>query len=71
MTHITQFTFDKAQYKVQDSEGNSVTLIMNYAGNSYEVEGIENELVRQIALDLLAKKHAANFAHKFESYEVE
>lgn len=71
MQKITQFLFDRAQYQLTDSEGHTVLLKMNYAGNSYEIEGGESRVAERVAESLLAKKHAVDFSYKFTEYEVE
>ena len=71
MKQIIKFTFDKAQYVLEDNEGQTVRLKMNYADNSYEIEGGESEIARRVAIDLLKKKHAVNFAYKFAEYTLE
>lgn len=70
MKTITKFNFDQAQYIVEDNQGNRFVLKMNYAANSYEIEGGTSELAENIAADLLKKKHAVNFAYKFSRYKL-
>lgn len=63
---INAFFFDKAQYKVSDSFGNTVVLKVDYWNNSYELIGkLEKSAMEEInifAKSILRRKHAVNFA---------
>ena len=64
MTHIKHFYLQQAQYQV--GIGNSVvTLHLDYAGNTYLIDGPQVSRVKRIARQLLNKKHGVNFAYKF------
>lgn len=71
MVKIKKFIFDEAHYLLEDERGNQIRLNMYYAENRFEIEGIQSELAEKIAVDLLKKKHAVNFADKFAEYEIE
>jgi hypothetical protein len=64
MTHITHFYLQQAHYQIGIGE-RVVTLHLDYAGNTYSIEGPQVRSVKQIARQLLAKKHGVNFAYKF------
>lgn len=64
MNKITKFYLNHAVYEV-GVEGTEAVLLLNYAGNTYEVVGDQSEEARVIAEYLLAQKHAINFAEKF------
>jgi len=64
---VKTFVFDKAQYRVSDSSGNTGLLQINYANNPYEMSGamLDKPAVAEIRLfaeDLLRRKHGRNFA---------
>lgn len=64
MNQVNKFYLKQAVYQVE-VDGNEAALLMDYAGNKYEVVGRESEKVREIAKMLLSKKHGVNFAYKF------
>lgn len=64
MNTINQFYLKHAVYQVQ-IDGREIALLLNYAENSYELVGAKHERIEEIAKMLLAKKHAVNFAYKF------
>ncbi len=64
--------FNKAQYFVGDGNGCELILEIDYFNNKYLIIGaksvnvnVENE-ARQIAMNLLNRKHGKNFARKFK-----
>lgn len=64
---IKKFIFDKAQYQVSDSYGNSGLLQVDYKRNSYKLVGavLEENAEAEIKLfaqELLERKHGKNFA---------
>ncbi len=68
---IEKFYFNKAEYFVEDEQGNRAKLVMDYWGNSYKIEavsGLVNEEtaseLNELAKDLLSRKHGKNFAEK-------
>lgn len=66
MSDITKFYLKHAVYEVGIG-AKSVTLLLNYGGNTYEVVGGSNKgKVGEIARLLLSKKHNVNFAYKFD-----
>lgn len=64
MNQVNKFFLRQAIYQVEVG-GSEMLLKLDYAGNSYEVEGQETRLVREIAREMLGKKHGVNFAYKF------
>lgn len=66
MNKVSKFYLKQAVYQIE-VEGQSGVILVNYGGNSYETVGISQELVDDIASQLLAKKHGVNFAYKFSA----
>jgi hypothetical protein len=64
MKRINKFYLKQAVYQLEIS-GSEIALLLDYAGNRYEVIGEKHERVDEIALALLKKKHGVNFADKF------
>jgi hypothetical protein len=64
MNTINKFYLKHAVYLVE-VDGLEAALLLNYANNSYEMVGNKHERIEDIAKMLLSKKHAINFAYKF------
>jgi hypothetical protein len=64
MNQVNKFYLKQAVYQVE-VDGHEGVILVNYGGNSYETVGIDHKKVEVIAAQLLAKKHAVNFAYKF------
>ncbi len=64
MSTINKFYLKHAVYLVEVG-GLEAALLLNYANNSYEMAGSKHERIDEIAKMLLSKKHAINFAYKF------
>ncbi len=65
MNKITKFYIKNAVYEVELS-GEMRALIVNYGTNTHEIVGKPSQRLDHIAAQLLAKKHAVNFAYKFD-----
>lgn len=65
MQKINKFYLQQAVYRIE-VEGLELALLLDYAGNKYEVIGGESDRVGEIAELLLSKKHNVNFAYKFD-----
>lgn len=65
MNKVTKFYLYNAEYYVE-IDGEEAKLLLNYKDNAYKVLGKENERMRDIARQLLSKKHGVNFAYKFD-----
>lgn len=73
---LKSFYLEKAKYKISDSRGNQINLVINYWDGGYEIKYLKvtsldtleyiNKKAKQIALKLLGKKHRVNFAYKFK-----
>ena len=70
-SRIAQFLFDFAQYRIDGDSGDTVTLRVNYAANTYDIvseKGSTDESFRReikaLAAHLLKRKHGVNFADK-------
>ncbi len=64
MNQINKFYLKHAVYQVE-VDGVEVALLIDYAGNKYEVVGKESPKIGEIARLMLGKKHNVNFAYKF------
>lgn len=64
MKQIKKFYLKQAVYQLEVA-GSQVALLMDYAGNKYEVIGKKSARIDEIATALLQKKHGVNFAYKF------
>lgn len=64
MNQVNKFYLKQAIYQVEVDK-KEVALLLDYAGNKYEILGGENKKVEEIAQTLLNKKHGVNFAYKF------
>lgn len=72
MTHlknVQKFTFDLAQYRVDDGNGGTLLLRVDYKNNNYSIEGSpRHKALRrdaaEIARNLLKRKHGVNFAER-------
>jgi RNA 3'-terminal phosphate cyclase len=68
---IKKFEFDSAHYRLDDGNGDAVTLNVDYKNNQYRISAAGepgNQAFRQeiaeVAADLLSRKHGVNFANK-------
>lgn len=65
LTKLKTFTFDIAQYEIEDKFGNKGLLKVNYKGKSYQILGIKDqdayEELELFAQTILNKKHGVNF----------
>ncbi len=71
MIKITKFYFDKATYLVGSDAGGEVVLEIDYKNNQFRIVGNAGKarlMIESFAKDLLERKHAVNFAKKFELY---
>ncbi len=66
MNQVNKFYLKQAVYQVE-VDGSEYALLMDYAGNKYEVIGKDNSRIDEIATALLSKKHGVNFAYKFSA----
>ena len=64
MNKVNKFYLIQAVYQVE-VDGKEVALLMDYDGNKYEVVGKSNDKIEEIARFMLGRKHAVNFAYKF------
>lgn len=69
--YIDSFVFDSANYAISNGKGVVVTLKIDYKNNKYSIEKSNNikdknfqKEIEKIAMDLLKRKHAVNFAEK-------
>jgi hypothetical protein len=61
---VNKFYLKQAVYQVE-VDGVESALLMDYADNKYEVIGQRSSKIEEIASLMLGKKHAVNFAYKF------
>ena len=73
LVYTKSFMFSNARYVLGDGNGNEILLSVNYRNNNYSKKVLKRngggyrELTKEvenIALDLLARKSAKNFAKK-------
>ena len=64
MNQVNKFYLKYAVYQVE-VDGKEGALLLDYANNQYEVIGSKTNKTEEIAKLLLGKKHAVNFAYKF------
>lgn len=64
MKLIKKFYLKQAVYQLEMG-GSQIALLLDYAGNKYEVIGKKDKKIDEIANALLNKKHGVNFAYKF------
>jgi hypothetical protein len=64
MNQVSKFYLKQAVYQVE-VDGQEAALLMDYAGNKYEIVGAKTPKLDEIAHLMLNKKHAINFAYKY------
>lgn len=64
MNQVNKFYLKQAVYQVE-VDGQEAALLMDYSGNKYEVVGVRTPKIDEIASLMRNKKHAVNFAYKF------
>jgi len=71
--YTKSFTFEKAQYRLSDNNGNDILLEVDYENNKYSNTALMNsnggygglkKEAEKIAKDLLRRKHKVNFVKK-------
>jgi hypothetical protein len=64
MNQVNKFYLKLAVYQVE-IDGHEAALLMNYSDNTYDVVGVRSAKIDEIASLMLNKKHAINFAYKY------
>lgn len=71
LKNVQKFTFETAQYRIDDGNGGTVRLWVDYKNNTFSIdEGVclQNRALRreaaEIAANLLKRKHGVNFAER-------
>lgn len=66
---IKEFRFNQAEYYLSDTNGNKITLKIDYHNNKYQilsqktnVDSLVEHEIKSLAKDLLKRKHRKNFA---------
>jgi hypothetical protein len=64
MNRVNKFYLKHAVYEIEVG-GVTSALLLDYAGNRYQLVGEQNSEADEVARLLLSKKHNVNFAYKF------